>query len=169
MNRFTRSLFSAVCTLAMAFNVQAAPASLDDPAALDAFIDGLVVPLMSANNSPSGVVAIARNGELIFARGYGFQDIDKQIPVDPYQTLFRPGSVSKLNTWVAVMQLVEAGKLDLDADVNTYLKTFKIKDTFKEPVTLRAIMTHTSGFEDGALGYLIINDPARVLPLAEAM
>lgn len=146
-----------------------AAANLDDPAALEAFVDGLVKPLMKTSSSPSGTVAIARNGQLIFAKGYGFEDIDRQVRVDPAQTLFRPGSVSKLFTWVAVMQLVEQGKLDLDADVNGYLKTFKIRDTFDEPITLRHVLTHTSGFEDGALGYLIMDDPEKILPLAEAM
>jgi len=146
-----------------------ASASIDDPAVLEAFIDGLVEPLMRTNNSPSGTVAIAHNGELIFAKGYGHQDIEAQIPVDPAQTLFRPGSVSKLATWVSVMQLVEQGRLDLDTDVNTYLEGFRIRDTFDEPITLRHILTHTAGFEDGALGYLIINDPADAVPLREAM
>lgn len=147
----------------------AGAAELDDPATLEAFMDGLVEPLMKANSSPSGTVAIVHRGELIFAKGYGFEDIDEQVPVDPAQTLFRPGSVSKLCTWVSVMQLVEQGKLDLDADINTYLETFKIRDTFEEPITLRHIMTHTSGFEDGGLGYLIIDDPDKSIPLADAM
>jgi CubicO group peptidase (beta-lactamase class C family) len=67
------------------------------------------------------------------------------------------------------MQLVEQGKLDLDADVNTYLETFKIREAFDAPITLRHIMTHTAGFEDGGLGYLIIDDPGRIMPLREAM
>jgi CubicO group peptidase (beta-lactamase class C family) len=157
----------------LAFLVVASPvtfASLpEDSAVLGAFIDGVVEPLMLTNNSPSGTVAIVKDGELIFARGYGFADIDQQVPVDPAQTLFRPGSVSKLFTWVAVMQLVEAGELDLDEDVNSYLQTFEIADTFDEPVTLRHIMTHTAGFEDGGFGYLIIEDPEQAIPLREAM
>lgn len=150
-------------------SVAAAPSDLGNPAVLEAFIDGLVKPLMKNENSPSGTVAIAKDGELIFAKGYGYQNVDEQIPVDPAQTLFRPGSTSKLFTWVSVMQLVEQGKLDLDADINTYLETFKIRDTFVEPITLRHILTHTPGFEDGALGYLIINDPAGIMPLRESM
>jgi len=147
----------------------AAPADLDDPVLLETFIDGVVEPLMQTNKSPSGTVAIAHKGELIFAKGYGYQDVAKQIPVDPATTLFRPGSVSKLATWVSVMQLVEQGRLDLDADVNTYLENFRIADTFAEPITLRHIMTHTPGFEDGALGYLIQEDPERIMPLSESM
>jgi CubicO group peptidase (beta-lactamase class C family) len=142
---------------------------LDNPALVGAYVDGIIGPLMANNNSPSGTVAITHKGRLIFAKGYGFQDVDQQIPVDPFKTLFRPGSVSKLSTWVSVMQLVEQGKLDLDADVNTYLEGFRIRDTFEQPITLRHILTHTSGFEDGALGYLIIDDPAQVVPLRESM
>lgn len=145
------------------------PTGVDDQARLEAFVDGLVKPLMKSNNSPSGVVAIARGNELIFAKGYGYEDVAAQVPVVAERTLFRPGSVSKLATWVAVMQQVEQGKLDLDADVNEYLETFQIAEAFGEPVTLRHIMTHTAGFEEGALGYLIVNDPARIMPLAQSM
>ena len=136
---------------------------------LEAFMDGLVGRLMNNNNSASGVVTIVQDDQLVFAKGYGFQDFEDRIRVDPQSTMFRPGSVSKLFTWVSVMQLVEQGKIDLDTDVNEYLETFQIDDTFPEPVTLRHIMTHTAGFEDGALGYLIIVDEEEILPLAVAM
>jgi len=168
MNRFVYPLLGAVCALLLSLTARAA-VQWDDPDSLEAFVDGVVEPLMKNNNSPAGTVAIVRHGELVFAKGYGFQDLEKQIPVDPYVSMFRPGSTSKLFTWVAVMQMVEQGKLDLDADVNTYLENFKIKDTFEQPVTLRHIMTHTAGFEDGAMGYLIAEDTSRVMPLAEAM
>jgi CubicO group peptidase (beta-lactamase class C family) len=147
----------------------AAEANALEAAALEAYVDGIVNPLMKQNGSPSGVVVIARDGETLLAKGYGFEDVAEQKPVDPASTLFRPGSVSKLFTWVAVMQLVEQGELDLDADVNTYLKTFRIRDSFDDPVTLRHILTHTPGFEDGALGYLILDDPERAMPLRDAM
>jgi CubicO group peptidase (beta-lactamase class C family) len=169
MRAFTHSIGTGILLVVLGAGASAAPASLDDAASLEAFIDGVVKPLMATNNSPSGTVAIARNGDVIFAKGYGFEDVDKQIPVVADQTLFRPGSTSKLFTWVSVMQLVEKGKLDLDTDVNTYLKSFQIRDTFKQPITLRRIMTHTAGFEDGGLGYLIIEDPNKAIALREAM
>lgn len=164
-----RALICGFCTLALGANVMAAPANLDDPAVVEALVDGIVKPLMLNNNSPSGTVAIAYKGEVILAKGFGFQDVAQQIPVDPATTLFRPGSTSKLFTWVGVMQLVEQGKVDLDTDVNQYLTSFQIDDTFEEPITLRHILTHTAGFEDGALGYLIIDDPEKAVPLREAM
>jgi CubicO group peptidase (beta-lactamase class C family) len=161
-------MLGAICALLFTVSTQAA-VQWDNPDALEAFVDGVVKPLMKNNNSPAGTVAITRHGELVFAKGYGFQDLEKRIPVDPYVSMFRTGSTSKLFTWVAVMQLVEQGKLDLDTDVNTYLETFRIKDTFEQPITLRHIMTHTAGFEDGAFGYLIAEDTSRVIPLRDAM
>lgn len=141
-----------------------------NPAVVEAFVDGAVKPLMKANHSPSGVVAVMKDGELIFSKGYGYIDVENRVPVDPETSLFRPGSISKLFTWISVMQLVEKGQLDLDVDVNQYLKTFKVRDTWPgQPVTLRHIMTHTGGFEDGFLGYLIIDDPGRIVPLHEAL
>ncbi|MGA9915725.1 MAG: serine hydrolase domain-containing protein, partial [Paraburkholderia sp.] len=113
------------------------------------------------------VVIVVKDGELFFAKGYGYQDAAKRVPVDPVKTLFREGSISKLFTWTAVMQLVEQGKLDLDTDVNTYLQGFKIPDTFSHPITLRNLMTHTSGLEDGYLGYLYAQSDKDYVPLTE--
>ena len=103
-----------------------------------------------------------------------------ELPVDPERTIFRIGSVGKVFTWTAVMQLVEQGKLDLDADINTYLD-FRIPDTYPQPITLKHLMTHTPGFEDNAFGFasttpegmepigewLANNIPARVWPAGE--
>jgi len=139
-------------------------------AVVEAFVDGAVKPAMKLNHSPSGVVTVMKGGEIIFSRGYGHIDVEKGIPVDPETSLFRPGSISKLFTWVAVMQLVEQGKLDLDTDVNQYLKTFQVDDSWPgQPVTMRHIMTHTAGFEDGGVGYLIIDDASRIIPLNQAL
>lgn len=147
-----------------------APPDITEAAVVEAFVDGAVIPVMKAQHSPSGVVAVMKNGQMVFAKGYGYIDVDKRVAVDPKTSLFRPGSISKLFTWVAVMQLVEQGKLDLNADVNQYLKEFQIEDSWPgQPVTLRHIMTHTAGFEDGMLGYVIINDLARVIPLSESL
>ena len=141
-----------------------------NPAVVEAFVDGVVKPAMKQHHSPSGVVTVMKGGEIIFAKGYGYIDVEKRIPVNPQTSLFRPGSISKLFTWVSVMQLVEQGKLDLDGDVNQYLKTFQVKDSWPgKPVTLRHIMTHTAGFEDGFLGYLIIDDASRIMPLSQAL
>ena len=97
------------------------------------------------------VVAIVKDGKVLTERGYGFSDVAKHTPVDPKRTLFRPGSVSKLFTWTAVMQLVEQGKIDLDADINKYID-FQIPARDGKPITMRNIMQHTAGFEEQAKG-----------------
>ncbi len=132
---------------------------------LEAFIDGVMASQLRSLHVAGATIAVVKDGELFIAKGYGYEDAEKKVPVDPERTLFRPASVSKLFTWTAVMQLVEQGKLDLDADVNTYLTDFKIPDTYPEPITIRNLLTHTAGFEDGGLGYLFEKSPDASIPL----
>ncbi len=130
-----------------------------------AFLDGLM-PLQSQQADIAGaVVVVVRDGRILFAKGYGYADVDKKVPVNAESTLFRPGSISKLFTWTSVMQLVEQGKLNLDHDVNDYLD-FKIPPAFGKPIALRDIMTHTAGFED-VLKDLFCADPAKIPSLRE--
>jgi CubicO group peptidase (beta-lactamase class C family) len=145
------------------------PTGLNDPAELEAFIDGLMAAHMPSRNIPAATIAVVKNGELFFAKGYGYADRENKIPVSADTTLFRPGSTSKLFTWTAVMQLFERGELDLDADVNTYLTSFQIPATFPEPVTMKHLLTHTAGFEDGSFGYLIVKDQDKLISLREAL
>lgn len=135
---------------------------------------------MEANHIAGAVVAVVKDGSLFFSKGYGYADLDRQVPVDPAITLFRPGSVSKLFVWTAVMQQVEQGNLALDVDVNEYLD-FTIPDTYAQPITLNHLLSHTPGFEDISqdlfkLGeaemhsldeYLKTHLPARVYPPGE--
>ncbi len=102
---------------------------------------------MADKHIPGAAVIVVKDGQVFLAKGYGYADLEKQAPVDPATTLFRIGSVTKLFTWTAVMQLVEQGRLDLDADINSYLD-FRIPATFDQPITLKHLMTHTAGFED---------------------
>ena len=147
----------------------AGPQTLDDTAALGTFLDGVMKTQIDQLHLSSAVITVVKNGRVLYARGYGNANIAAGTAIDPETSLFRIGSITKLFTWTAVMQLVEQGKLNLDADVNTYLTGFKIPNTYSKPVTLRALMTHSAGFEDGALGYLITEDSTRVPPLAVAM
>jgi CubicO group peptidase (beta-lactamase class C family) len=136
---------------------------------LEAFVDGFVGGELEAYHVAGLTVAVVKDGKLFFSKGYGRADAERQVPVDADKTLFRPGSVSKLFTWTAVMQLVEQGKLDLDADVNTYLAQFKIPATYLAPITLRHVLTHTVGLEDGGIGYLMARSPDQIVPLAQSL
>jgi CubicO group peptidase (beta-lactamase class C family) len=130
-----------------------------------AFLDG-IMPLQLAREDIAGaVVLVVKDGKVLFAKGYGYADVGKKSPVTPDGTLFRPGSVSKLFTWTAVMQLVEQGKLDLDRDVNDYLD-FKIPATYPKPITLRNIMTHTSGFEE-TVKDMWLASPNNIIPIGD--
>ena len=151
-----------------------------DPAEMEAFLDDLLAQEIEENHIAGAAVSVVKDGKLFFAKGYGYADLENKIPVDAEHTIFRIGSVTKLFTWTAVMQLVEQGKLDLDADVNTYLD-FRIPDTYPQPITLRHLMTHTAGFEDLHVEMVILKEedmipqrewlvshiPARVRPPGE--
>lgn len=136
---------------------------------LEAFCDGVMNAHLKYNPLAGAALAIVKDGAPILVKGYGYADWNKRTPVDGEKTLFRPGSTSKLFTWTAVMQLVEQGKLDLDADVNQYLRAFKLPDTFAEPITLRNLMTHTPGLEDGGLGYLLAKDADHLVSLEQTL
>jgi serine beta-lactamase-like protein LACTB len=93
---------------------------------------------------PALSVALVDDQKIVWARGYGFADAAKKKPATA-DTVYRVGSVSKLFTDIAVMQLVEQGKLDLDAPVTKYLPDFKPISKFDKPITLRLLMSHRAG------------------------
>lgn len=184
------ALRSAICSLTLLFAGASAPLYAQDdttsqPATpapvettetaqadalpeLGSYIDGVIEAQMALDDIQAVTVSVVKDGEVVFANGYGYQDISEGIKVDPETSLFRIGSTSKLFTWLAVMQQAERGNLDLDTDVNEYLD-FEIPATFEEPITLRHILAHTAGFEDGGLGYLIHYYPNKGPELAVAM
>jgi CubicO group peptidase (beta-lactamase class C family) len=117
----------------------------------DAWLDGFMPNTLKSNDIAGAVVVIVKDGQVLTERGFGYADMAARKRVDPAATMFRAGSISKLFTWTAVMQLVEQGKIDLDADVNQYLD-FKIPPYQGKPITMRNLMTHTPGFEDAFKG-----------------
>jgi len=147
--------------------VQSPPGSGHEMTAADveAFLDGFVPMQLQRENIAGAVVCVVKDGKILFAQGYGYSDVAKKTPVTVDATLFRPGSISKLFTWTAVMQQVEQGRLDLDTDINQYLD-FKIPATFPQPITLRNIMTHTTGFEENVSRLFLAEDDP-LLPLAQ--
>ena len=134
---------------------------------LDAWLDGYFPYAISSGDIAGVVVVVVKDGQVLTERGFGLADVKTRRPIDPKTTLFRPGSVSKLFTWTAVMQQVEAGKIDLDADVNRYLD-FKIPPYHGQPVTMRDLMTHTAGFAE-TIKHLFPGKAADVTPLGKLM
>jgi CubicO group peptidase (beta-lactamase class C family) len=114
---------------------------------VNAWLDGMMPYAIARGDIPGAVVVVVKDGQVLTERGYGYADVANKIKVDPKATLFRPGSISKLFTWTALMQQVEQGKVDLNADVNKYID-FKIPPFEGKPITPLNLMTHTPGFEE---------------------
>ena len=136
---------------------------------LEAFFDGILQMQLERSDIAGASVLVMQDGNVLLKKGYGFSDVKKQQPVDPDNTLFRLASISKLSTWISVMQLVEQGKLDIDTDVNRYLD-FEIHpaphSVSDKPITLRNLMTHTGGFEENIYS-IITTDPKQALTLRD--
>jgi CubicO group peptidase (beta-lactamase class C family) len=152
-----------------------------DPAELEAFVDAFFAEQMEVSHLPGAVFVLVKDGEIFLAKGYGYADVERQRLVTPEETLFLPGSVGKVFTALAVMQLVEQGKLSLDSDVNDYLDEFQVPDTYPRPVTVGDLLTHTAGFDERFVGmdaatpqelvplgqYLARNMPPRTMPAGD--
>jgi CubicO group peptidase (beta-lactamase class C family) len=173
MNYLTKSR-KFICLLLLlvlcftGWNVSRAQANFTDGAGSGeyaAFFDTFLQEQLANEHIAGATAAVVQNGEIAFAQGYGYSDVDASIPVRADQSLFFIGSAGKLFTWTAVMQLAEQGKLDLHADVNDYLD-FEIPVTFVEPITLHHLMTHTAGFEE-EYNSLFVDSPEKLLPLRE--
>ncbi len=146
-------------------------------AALAPYLDGLAAAHLSDRYPPAMMIALATPTETL-VRVYGYADADKRLKADE-KTLFRIASISKTFIWVSVMMLVDEGKIDLAADVNTYLKRVKVKPAFGKPVTMNDLMAHRAGFEDTMGDFLeargdksfedvlIQHQPKRVAPPGE--
>ena len=125
---------------------------------VDAWLDGKIPAALNDGKIPGAIVTVVHDGQVVTNRGYGHADTGadggEPKPVDAERTLFRPGSISKIPTSIAVMQLVEQGKLDLDADISTYVDV-KIERRFPGNIALRHLLTHTAGFEERYGGVLL--------------
>lgn len=163
-----------------AANAVATPEHPLEGSDLQAFFDGIFPLQLERSDIAGASVLVMQDGNVLLEKGYGYADMKTKRAVDPASTMFRLASISKLFTWVAVMQLVEQNKLNLDTDVNHYLD-FQIRPAFNKPITLRNLMTHTGGFEEtiddiiitnpkqsvSLRQYLIDNQPMRIFPAGE--
>lgn len=165
-----RNIFPGIAaTLLLGFSLLAAAApSMKDTPLLEAFIDGVVNTTMEDAHIAGAVVSVMVDGEVTIKKGYGYSNVAEKRPIDPDKTMFRIGSVTKLFTYMSMMQLHEQGKLDLNANIQDYLPNLEIPDTFPEPIKVINLFTHTAGFEDRVIG-LFSYDEASLLPLSEVL
>ena len=135
---------------------------------LEHYVDSYITNYLEPGLHTSATLTIVKEDEFVFSRGYGMANYEDNAEVTP-KSIFRIGSVSKPFTCMAILQLVDKGLLDLHADVNTYLKDFKIPKTFSEPITIHSILTHTTGFEESFFGHLFTSNENEIIPLKEAL
>lgn len=140
----------AAFLIASSISVAIAATKLDtlSSADLEPFLDPLMQDYLEHHKIAGAVVVVVHDGETVLEKGYGYADIENKQPMTVDATLVRPGSISKLFTGIAVMQLVEQSKLDLDLDVNDYLDFAIPTPSGGVPVTLRRLLTHRAGFEE---------------------
>lgn len=131
-----------------------------EEAVLEAYVDGVIAAHRREHDAPAVAVSVVRNGRILFAKAYGDQDVETGAPANGNDTLFRIGSVSKTFIWTAVMMLEERGLIDLNEDVNRYLKGLQLPDAFNAPVTMNDLMSHRAGFEETYSVFTLRDDNA---------
>ena len=147
----TNHLVLSLCLAGCA--VQVVLAQDIDRRAVEVFFDeAWTNTLRKGGLVPGAVITVVHDGKVILNKGYGVRDIATGGLVDPENTRLRIGSTSKLFSALTALSLVDEGKIALDRNVNDYLKTVKLPDTYAEPVTLRTLLSHRSGFEAERVG-----------------
>lgn len=135
---------------------------------LEAFVDEYAAGVVGKKAAGASILVVKDN-QVILSKGYGYADVENQIPVEAENTVFEWGSISKLLVWVAVMQQVEQGTIDLETDVQAYLpEGFFTKLTYEAPITMLNLMHHNAGFEENILD-LLYKSPDRVRSLEEGL
>lgn len=142
---------------------RAARATLSEPSSIEPFLDGFAAAHMADHYPPGMMVAVATKDE-VFVKAYGAANLETGERVTT-ATLFRIASISKTFIWTAVMMLADEGRLDLDADVNSYLKNVKVRAKYGDPVTLNDLMAHRAGFEE-SLGVFFQGGTGRTMSQA---
>jgi CubicO group peptidase (beta-lactamase class C family) len=139
----------------------------DRIAGLSAFIDGAVSEAMRRGHIAGVGVAVVDHSAVLVVKGYGVAALSPERDMHA-DTLTRLGSLSKTVVWVALMQLLEQHRIQMDDPINRYLPAdLQIPDDgFAQPILIRHLMNHTAGFEDTILGHMVIEDPNREMPVA---
>ncbi|MBA2736263.1 MAG: serine hydrolase, partial [Pyrinomonadaceae bacterium] len=143
---------------------QSKQAAAINPKDLETLLDPIFAERMEKLHIPGAAISVVKDGKIIFTKGYGVADVEKKTPVVPDKTLFRIGSITKVFTATAVMQLADNGKINLSDDVNKYLKGVTVPNTFAQPITFANLLTHTSGLDEISPGRRTSNE-AEIVPL----
>jgi CubicO group peptidase (beta-lactamase class C family) len=124
-------------------------------------VDEFMQRNLEEQHVPGAVLTVVQGDKVMLNKGYGFADVERRIPMDPDGTILRVGSISKIMTVIAAMQLYEEGRIDLQENVGSYTKA-SILNPFKKSVTIEHLMTHTGGFDERSAGKLVKNAASQI-------
>lgn len=141
------------------------PTKLDDATVTK--IDSIIQKAMTDYPVPGLAICVVKNGQVVYSKGFGFADLVSKQPVTP-QSLLIQASLTKSMTAMAIMQLAEQGKIDLDQPVTTYLPDFTMADARYKAITVRMLLSHRAGLPDSPAIWTEPLDP-KLNPLAQAV
>lgn len=141
---------------------------LSSPAELEAFLDTYLAEQMATQHIPGAVITVVKDGEVLLSKGYGYANLEKQIPYDPNQTILTTASVGKAFTAVGLLQLAEKGVIDLQESVTPYLGPVTLPQNQEKSLAFHHLLTHTDGFEARMIGSAALSE-ADLEPLAELL
>ncbi|HYR12389.1 MAG TPA: serine hydrolase domain-containing protein [Longimicrobium sp.] len=159
-----RFLLFAALLIALGPSAAAQEEARMDADELRRMMDSIVSAAMAERRIPGAVLVVVRDGRVVLSRGYGLADVERGRAVSPDSTVFPIGSISKVFTATAVVQLADRGWLRLDQDVNGVLRRLQVPATYPRSVTPFHLLTHQAGFDE-LPGRLLREDTAHVLPL----
>lgn len=131
---------------------------------LQGFMDNSIPKKMEEMHIPGVVITVVKDNDIVFSKGYGYSNLETKEPMTADKTLLKIASVTKVFTYTALMQVNEQGKVDLNEDVNKYLKGYTVRNKYSKPVTVEQLLTHTSGIDDHRAGELT-KDKKDLLPI----
>lgn len=138
------TIFAPYAYGASAKNVTLGPSDAKEVAA---FTDAFFNQPHIKNQLTGAVFVVVKDGKILVNKGYGYANLEKKTPVDPNRTVFPVASISKVFTATGIMQLAEQGKIQLNEDVQTYLGDIKLTNKTNAPLTMKHLLTHTTGFD----------------------
>lgn len=138
-----------------------------DPKEVEQFADEFFNRSELKDSMAGAAFVVVKGNKVLLKKGYGYADIEKKLPVDPDRTVFRMASISKVITATAVMQLAEQGKIDLNKDMSAYLGDISIPNQTGFPLTMKHLLTNSTGFEYGDGSELETRDLTREVPIKQ--
>lgn len=141
------SIVAAPMTYAASPDAKTSASGPNDPKEVEAFADQFFNQPQIKDQLTGATFVVVKDDQVLLKKGYGYADIAKKTPVDPDSTVFRIASISKSFTATAVMQLAEQGKIDLDQDIQSYLGDLRITNKTDQPLAMKHLLTHTTGFD----------------------